>query len=112
MLITVIEAMKETERINDRNMIQYSGILLFIVLLFTTILLIAKFKVPFAFVDGLVFITFLLFYELILVVSEPWIDDWTSNIPIYKLGVNLTVAFMFIPFHRYEKKMRLKYKGI
>jgi tetratricopeptide (TPR) repeat protein len=99
-----------TEATNNRNYIQYSGMGVFVLLLFITIFIIPKFNIPFSIIDGLVFVTFLLFYELVLVITEPIIDNWTSNIPIYKLGLNLAVALLFLPFYNLEDKIRNRFK--
>ncbi|MFC2131533.1 tetratricopeptide repeat protein [Bacteroidota bacterium] len=106
-----IAAEKEAEEKSYSNTIQYSSISLFIILLFVSLFIIPNLNVPSGIIEGMVFITFLLFYELILVITEPYIDTWTSGIPIYKLGLNLAIALLFIPFHNYEKKLRLKYVG-
>ena len=100
-----IAAMKKAEEISYRNNIQYSGISIFVVLLFITLFLIPKFNISITFIDGLVFVSFLLLFEFILVFAEPWVDDWTDQIPIYKLGINFVIALLFIPFHRIEKKL-------
>lgn len=97
------------EEESQRNMIQYSAIAILIIIMVIFLFLIPKFKVPFGVVDVMVFITFLLFYELVLVVTEPYIDDWTDGVPIYKLGINLGIALLFIPFHNFEKKLRKRY---
>ena len=91
------------------NNIQYSAIAIFVILLFVSLFIIPKFNISFTLIDGLVFITFLLFYELIVVIFEPKIDEWTDGIPIFKLGLNLLIALLFIPVHNYEGKFRDKF---
>ena len=99
----------EAEKIYRRNIIQYSGISILVVLLFISLFVIPKYNVSLNLIDGLVFVSFLLLFEFILVFTEPWVDDWTDQIPIYKLGINFCIALLFIPFHNIEKKLRARY---
>ena len=104
------EARLREERINHRNMIQYSSVSIFVVILLIAMMIAPRMPVNFWWIEGLVFITFLLIYEFILVVSEPWVDSFTNSIPIFKLGINLAIALLFLPFHRVEDKMRDKFE--
>ena len=108
----IIAALKAEEEESYRNNIQYSSVAIFILILLILIFVFTKFNLPITFLDGMVLITFLLFYELILIITEPWVDDWTHDIPIYKLLINFAIALLFIPFHSLEKKLRLRYKNI
>lgn len=104
------EELREIENeISYRNNIQYSAITIIIILLFTSIFIIPRMNIPRGVTEALVFITFLLFYELILVITEPWLDNITEGVPVYKMGLNIAIALLFIPFHRFEKKLRNKY---
>lgn len=105
------KARKISEETSYRNNIQYSAIAILILLLFISMMIIPKINIPNTLTDAIVFITFLLFYELMLVISEPMVDNLTNNIPIYKLGINIFIALLFIPFHNIEKKLRLKYSA-
>ena len=58
--------------------------------------------------EVMMFLTFLLFYEFIPVMNEPYADDFTNNVPVFKLGINLSIALLFIPFHSFEKKLRAR----
>ena len=105
------EARKREAEIAYRNNIQYSGMGVFVLILFISIFIIPKMRIPFALIDALVFITFLLFYEMILVITDPIVDIWTSGVPVYKLGVNFGIALLFLPFYNIEDKLREKYTG-
>jgi len=103
----LIEQLKiQKEKVIYRNTIQYFGIFIFVILLFITIQVVGKYKASINIVDALIFITFLLFFEFILVVIEPFADNLTSNIPIFKLLINVGIAIVLIPIHRIETKFR------
>ncbi|MDA3843923.1 MAG: tetratricopeptide repeat protein [Candidatus Kapabacteria bacterium] len=91
-----------------RNTLQYSGIFLLVLALFVVLFFMNKLNFTQATMDALMFLTFLLFYEFILVMTEPFVDEFTNNIPVFKLGINLSIALLFIPFHSFEKKLRTR----
>ncbi len=104
------EARLREEKINHRNMIQYSSVSILVVILLIAMMIIPRMPISFWWIEGFVFITFLLIYEFLLVVTEPWVDGLTGGIPIFKLGINIAIALLFLPFHRVEDKMREKFE--
>ena len=70
---------------------------------------ISKFNVRPGFIEASVFFAFLLFYEYITVLIEPWVDSFTHQEPLFKLGINIAVALLFIPFHNLEHKVRHRF---
>ncbi|MBL4657403.1 MAG: tetratricopeptide repeat protein [Flavobacteriales bacterium] len=54
------------EREERRNNLQYSGILIFLVLVFTAVFMLGKFTLPARLAEGLIFFAFLLFFEFTL----------------------------------------------
>jgi len=50
---------------------------------------------------SLVFVTFILLFEFILVVIDPITDDYSEGEPFIKLGINLVIAFILYPMHQF-----------
>ncbi|MBN4062109.1 tetratricopeptide repeat protein [Bacteroidales bacterium AH-315-I05] len=97
----------ENEEMNRKNLLQHSGILVFIVLLLMVVMLLVRIKIKPTVIEGLVFFTFLLFFEFILVLTDPYVDVYTSGIPLYKLAINACFAAMVFPLHSFfEEKLK------
>ncbi|OFY62779.1 MAG: hypothetical protein A3H98_09925 [Bacteroidetes bacterium RIFCSPLOWO2_02_FULL_36_8] len=99
------ESRKLAVAVGRRNTLQYSGILIGIVVLFSFVLLMGRFKIPVRFVEGLVFILFLIFFEFLLVLSEPYTDVWTGGAPAWKLLVNTVLAGVIFPLHHFLENL-------
>ncbi|MBL4656046.1 MAG: tetratricopeptide repeat protein, partial [Bacteroidia bacterium] len=84
------------EQTQRRNQLQYSGIVLVLVGLFIGIFLFARrfrkikeyktFRQYTKIVEAALFISFLIFFEFILVILDPYIEQITGNEPLWKLG--------------------------
>jgi tetratricopeptide (TPR) repeat protein len=99
-------AQEEKER---RDNIQYSLIFLTILLVFGSVLGLGFVKVSPKFAEGLIFFAFLIFFEFCLVLLDPYIDDWSSGEPIYKLLFNALLAGAIFPAHAFfESKLKTK----
>jgi len=103
---------EEQERILEqqtrrRHLLQYSGILIFIVAVFITLLFSGRLNIPVQLAKGGVFFTFLIVFEFLLVLIDPYIEQWTGGEPTYKLMVNASLAGLFLPLHNFaESKLR------
>ncbi|MBL4624779.1 MAG: hypothetical protein JKY42_06530 [Flavobacteriales bacterium] len=51
--------------------------------------------------EGLIFFTFLLFFEFCLVLLDPFIDEWSSGERLYKLLFNGVLAAAIFPLHAF-----------
>ena len=92
-----------------RDGLQYSGILVFVLFLFAMVFMSGRFRMSDRVAEGLVFFTFLLFFEFCLVLLDPYIDDWSSGEPVYKLGFNAILAGAIFPLHTFfESYMKKK----
>jgi len=107
-----------------RNNLQYSGISIFLILLVTTLLFGVNSKqsplqggrwrnairgvaLPTRMFEGLIFLTFLLFFEFTLVLLDPYIEQYSSGAPAIKLGFNALLAAMIFPLHSlFENKLK------
>ncbi len=104
-----------TEQTERRNLLQYSGILIFIVAFFITLLFSGRLNIPVRLAEGGVFFTFLLVFEFLLVLTDPYIEQYTGGEPAYKLIVNAGLAGLIFPLHSFfetklKKRIMIKQK--
>ncbi|MGB0403219.1 MAG: tetratricopeptide repeat protein [Salibacteraceae bacterium] len=91
----------EAEKVSRRNTIQYSGIGLGIFALFGLVFLFGKIKLPNWAVELSVFLPFLILFEFLLVITDPYVDSWSGGEPLIKLGLNVLMAALIFPAHSY-----------
>ncbi|MEI6090954.1 MAG: tetratricopeptide repeat protein [bacterium] len=100
-----IEQQKE---LNYRNNLQYLAITIFILIFFILIFKLGKYRLSLKILDSLVFVAVLLLFEFILVFVGPFLDNLTSQVPVYILLLNIAVAFLLLPinnsFEKFIKK--------
>ena len=98
---------KENDKRQRRNNLQYSAILIFIVLLFAGVFALGRFSIPVRLAEGMIFFSFLLFFEFMLVMLDPYIDRVSGGAPAYKLMFNAILAGMIFPLHSlFEGKLK------
>jgi len=95
----------EAEKIERRNTLQYSGIGIGVFLLFVLVFLIGRIQLPTWAVELSVFLPFLIFFEFLLVISDPYVDAWSGGEPLIKLGLNLLMAGAIFPLHAFFEKV-------
>jgi len=94
-----------------RDNLQYSGILIFMVLLFAGVFFIGRFSIPIRLAEGMIFFSFLLFFEFTLVLLDPYIEQYSSGAPAIKLGFNALLAGLIFPLHSFfETKLKRRIK--
>ena len=60
-------------------------------------------------VEGLVFFSFLLFFEFTLVLLDPYIEQYSAGAPALKLAFNAGLAAMIFPAHSFfEEKIKAR----
>ncbi len=91
----------EKDAVQRRDNLQYSGIFVFVLLLFAVVFMSGRFHMTERVAEGLIFFTFLLFFEFCLVLSDPFIDDFTGGEPLYKLAINAALVAMIFPLHAF-----------
>ncbi|PCH96877.1 MAG: hypothetical protein COB85_03175 [Bacteroidetes bacterium] len=97
----------ENESKQRRNNLQYSGILIFLVLSFALVFMLGRISVPNRLAEGMIFFSFLLFFEFTLVLLDPYIDRYSSGAPAIKLGFNALLAGLIFPLHSFiETKLK------
>ena len=92
------EAKAEAAR-QRRNNLQYIGIGIFIITLFSLVLLMSKVKVKPRVVEFLGLLGLLLLFEFISVLLDPWIGHFTHHNPVFILGISAAIAALLVPVH-------------
>ncbi len=99
------DVLAEAQRRRDN--LQYSGILIFMVLLFAGVFMLGKFSIPIRLAEGMIFFSFLLFFEFTLVLLDPYIEEYSSGAPAIKLAFNAILAGLIFPLHSFfESKLK------
>ena len=93
----------------QRYSLQYMGSFIGIVVLLIVVFTLAGVYIPIGFAEILIFIIFVLFFEFILVLLDPVVDEFSGGAPAIKLAFNAIVAGMMYPLHRY---LELKLKSM
>lgn len=91
----------QKETLERRNNLQYSVIFIAILAVFGGVLTLGKINVSPKFAEGLVFFAFLLLFEFLLVLTDPYVDKLTQGEPIYKLLINALLAGFIFPLHSF-----------
>ena len=96
-----------------RDNLQYSGILIFLVLLGASLFAVsvrpleAVRPIYLRLAEGLIFFTFLLFFEFTLVLLDPYIEQYSSGAPAITLAFNAVLAAAIFPLHNFfENKFK------
>ncbi|MFH1322100.1 MAG: tetratricopeptide repeat protein [Bacteroidota bacterium] len=95
----------EAEAKARQDILQYSGILIFIVLLGAGLLALGRLNVPVRWAEGIVFFTFLLFFEFALVLLDPYIERFSAGAPAIKLACNAVLAALIFPLHSFFEEL-------
>ena len=102
-----VKSEKEKVERTRRDNLQYSGILIFLVLVFASVFILGRFSIPIRMVEGMTFFSFLLFFEFMLVMLDPYIEAFSSGAPAFKLLFNAILAAMIFPLHSFfEAKIK------
>ncbi|MBL4625581.1 MAG: tetratricopeptide repeat protein [Flavobacteriales bacterium] len=95
----------KNEELKRRDNLQYSIIFLVILLVFGLILLLGFIKLSPAVAEGLIFFAFLILFEFLLVLADPYVDRWTGGEPMYKLLLNAMLAGSIFPLHAFFERI-------
>lgn len=95
---------KEKSQIFRRNILQYSLILLLVLLSFGLIFLMGYIKLPYRVAQALILVTLLSLFEFILALTDPLLDSITHGVPLYKVLVNLLLALSIFPIQTFMEK--------
>lgn len=93
---------KEIERIKS---IQYSGIVIFVMVVLGGVFLIRRVHLPIIWIEGFIFFSAILLFEFLFLFFDPYIDKITGGMPIYKFGTNMIVAIGVFYAHSFFEKL-------
>ncbi|MBN4051865.1 tetratricopeptide repeat protein [Cytophagaceae bacterium AH-315-L13] len=95
------------EKESRRNRLHYSAIFIGILVLFGGIMALGFIKIPPRAAEAIIFISFLILFEFILIVADPYIEEWTGGAPVYQLIFNALIAGCIFPLHSFfERKLK------
>lgn len=98
------ELIQSKKRINQ---IQYSLVIMVVLFLAALISVMAKFSINPKVAYTLIFIFFILIFEFLLVVLDPWVENITNGEVGFKIGINSIMALLIFGIHQISEK-RLK----
>jgi len=97
----------QTEATSRRDNLQYSVILIAILVLFGGVLALGFINVSERMAEGIIFFSFLILFEFLLVLADPYIDGWSGGAPGIKLLFNAGIAALIFPLHSlFEAKLK------
>ncbi len=105
--LEIEELRLQNEQKSRRDNLQYSGILIFLVLVFAGVFMLGRVSIPIRLAEGMIFFAFLLFFEFTLVLLDPYIEEYSSGAPAIKLAFNAVLAGLIFPLHSFFEE-RLK----
>ncbi|MBL4655170.1 MAG: tetratricopeptide repeat protein [Bacteroidia bacterium] len=95
------------EKESRRNRLHYSAIFIGMLVLLGGIMALGYIKVSPRAAEAIIFISFLIFFEFILIVADPYIEKWTDGAPVYQLIFNALIAGCIFPLHSFfETKLK------
>lgn len=98
---------KKIEEINRTTNLQYSAIFIFIIIVFISVFLLGQFVASDKVIEAVIFLSFIILFEFLLVLLDPFMDNYTNGLPIFSLIFNISVALLIFPLHHYFE-MKLK----
>ena len=101
------KARLKAEVTDRRDDLQYSVILIAILVLFGGVLALGFINVSERMAEGIIFFSFLILFEFLLVLADPYIEGWSGGAPGIKLLFNAGVAALIFPAHAFFES-RLK----
>lgn len=105
-------ALLEKSKREREDLLQYSGILVFLLFLFIFVFYSGRLSFPSYITAGIIFLAFVLLFEFALVLLDPKIEELTGGQPILKLIANAGIALLIIPLHGFfERKLRARTKN-
>ncbi|PCH87030.1 MAG: hypothetical protein COB88_06295, partial [Flavobacteriales bacterium] len=60
--------------------------------------------------EGIIFFSFLILFEFLLVLADPYIEGWSGGAPGIKLLFNASIAAFIFPLHSlFERKLKTRF---
>ena len=102
------EARLQAEALQRRDNLQYSVILIAILLVFGAVMGLGFVKVSPRVAEGMIFFAFLILFEFLLVLSDPYLETLTGGAPAYKFLANALLAALIFPAHSFFERVLKK----
>ena len=102
------EARLQAEALQRRDNLQYSIILIAILLVFGAVMGLGFVKVSPRVAEGMIFFAFLILFEFLLVLSDPYLETLTGGAPAYKFLANALLAALIFPAHSFFERVLKK----
>lgn len=91
---------REHERLRFANL-QYLVIVIGIFILLVAMLLLVRVNVTRGFLKGLIFLNFILLFEFLLILLDPYIEVLSDRQPILVFAANFVLALIVFPIHQF-----------
>ncbi|MBL4658691.1 MAG: tetratricopeptide repeat protein, partial [Flavobacteriales bacterium] len=89
------------EETSRRDNLQYSIVLICLLAIGGLVAMLGRLSLPERVAEGLIFFAFLIFFEFVLVLADPYVENWTGGAPGLKLLINAGVAAFIFPLHAF-----------
>ncbi|MFY0675288.1 MAG: tetratricopeptide repeat protein [Bacteroidia bacterium] len=89
---------------NQKNKVQYSLAVLIVLLIATAIAVLTRFQISIRLAQGLIFIFFILTFEFLLVVLDPWVDNVSNGEVGWKITINTAIALILFGVHQVSER--------
>ncbi|MBN4072098.1 tetratricopeptide repeat protein [Flavobacteriales bacterium AH-315-E23] len=91
----------EAETLSRRDNLQYSIVLICLLVIGGVVSMLGRLSLSARAAEGLIFFSFLIFFEFILVLADPYIEGWSGGAPGIKLLFNAGIAALIFPMHAF-----------
>lgn len=98
---------QEQEAEQRRNTLQYSGLLIGLIVLFVFVIISGRLQLSMRLTEGLIFFVFLLFFEFLLL-FDPYVESWTNRAPAFMFMINSSIALVIFPIHNFVEAIAKK----
>ncbi len=99
------EEKKQNEANARKNNLEYMGILIVILFIFSFIFFYGKFKISPSRLESIVFIALLFLFTFVSVMTDPYVEKVTNSDPLYKLIINALLALALTPLDTFLEKV-------
>lgn len=96
------------DQLNRRKNLQYSGIVVLLLLITVMVTVLGFLKVKPAVASGVVFFAFLIFFEFMMILLDPTVNRLSGGEPAYSLLLNAAIAAAIFPIHAFFERMLKK----
>ncbi len=104
-LIKEQEAKEAQRKVDEatarRDNLQYSVLLICLLVIGVIVALLGRLSLPVKVAEGIIFFSFLIFFEFLLVLADPYIEIWSGGAPGFKLLFNAGIAALIFPAHAF-----------